>query len=200
MWTLTTVAYASPFVGAAVLLVFLNPMTLPVALVSLAHAWIVPALYASRGANVVRRRGGVDAEPEQRALLLLGDLIDDGARRLHQRSGLVLERGRLGIWLLGEAGAILIRPGGRRVHCYCVKATDGALPSSDRIAHLLLALRADETGFATVANLAFSGALWRLRRRLAAGPREALEAAAVLARGRLSNPGPRARPRDDHQP
>ena len=35
---------------------------------------------------------------------------------------------------------------------------DPTLPTGDRIAHLLLALRADEQGFATVANLAFSGA------------------------------------------
>jgi hypothetical protein len=52
------------------------------------------------------------------------------------------------------------------------------LPAADRTAHLLLALRADEIGFATVANLAFSGARWRLRRRLNAPSREALDAAA----------------------
>ena len=57
------------------------------------------------------------------------------------------------------------------------------LPAPDRIAHLLLALRCDERDFATVANLAFSGAPWRLRRRLPAGQREAL-AAALTASGR----------------
>ena len=61
-----------------------------------------------------------------------------------RRTGLVLERGAFGVWLVGEAGALLVR--GRRVHCWCVRATDPALPSSDRIAHLLLALRADEAG------------------------------------------------------
>jgi hypothetical protein len=35
-----------------------------------------------------------------------------------------------------------------------VRVPDPELPSGDRIAHLLLALRADEEGFATVANLA----------------------------------------------
>jgi hypothetical protein len=50
-----------------------------------------------------------------------------------------------------------------------VGVTDKGLPPSDRIAHLLLALRSDEIGFATVANHAFSGASWRVRRRL---PRE----------------------------
>jgi hypothetical protein len=102
-------------------------------------------------------------------------------RELRARTGLVLERGALGVWLLGEAGALLVRPGGRRVHCYCVKASDPALPSGDRIAHLLLALREDETGFATVANLAFSGAPWRVRRRLPARAREALTACARAA-------------------
>ena len=97
----------------------------------------------------------------------------------------MLERGRLGAWLVGPAGALLVRPGGRRVVCYCVGVNDPALPSGDRIAHLLLALRADEEGFATVANLAFSGARWRVRRRLAAAMRPALDAGyyAVVTQG-----------------
>ncbi len=57
------------------------------------------------------------------------------------------------------------------------------LPGGDRIAHLLLALRADEEGFATVANRAFAGARWRLRRRLDAPVRPALDHAAQQARG-----------------
>ena len=94
----------------------------------------------------------------------------------------MLERGRLGVWLVGEAGALLVRPGGRRVHCWCVRVERPSLPSADRTAHLLLALREDETGFATVANLAFSGATWRVRRRLAPAMRPALAAAARAAR------------------
>ncbi len=116
------------------------------------------------------------------ALGLLGDLLDHSPRELHARTQLVLERGELGIWLVAEAGAVLVRPGGRRIHCYCVKATDPDLPAADRVAHLLLALRSDETGFATVANLAFSGASWRLRRRVAEPQRQALAAAVSLAR------------------
>jgi hypothetical protein len=73
------------------------------------------------------------------------------------------------------------RPAGHlrrvRVHCFCVRVNDPALPTGDRIAHLLLALRADEEGFATVANQAFSGAPWRVRRRLAPSLREGLDAA-----------------------
>jgi hypothetical protein len=68
------------------------------------------------------------------------------------------------------------------VVCYCVGVNDPALPSGDRIAHLLLALRSDEEGFATVANLAFSGARWRVRRRLAPAMRPALDAGAAMAR------------------
>ena len=116
------------------------------------------------------------------ALGLLGDLVGHAARDVHARTGLVPERGALGVWVVGEAGALLVRPGGRRVDCWCVKADAADLPSGDRIAHLLLALREDEQGFATVANLAFSGARWRVRRRLAPAMRPALAAAAALAR------------------
>ena len=64
------------------------------------------------------------------------------------------------------------------------------LPAADRVAHLLLALREDEEGFATVANLQFSGATWRVRRRLKAREREAL-AAAVGHAGRRRQGGER---------
>jgi hypothetical protein len=145
---------------------------------------MIPELYAGRGSNVIRPRAPVDRadDAELVALGLLGDLIDHDPRALHARTGLVLERGELGVWLVAEAGAVLVRPGGRRVHCYCVKATDPKLPPSDRIAHLLLALRVDESGFATVANLAFSGARWRLRRRLPGRARPALDVATEAAR------------------
>ena len=182
-WTLSTVGHTAPFLGAAVLLIALSPVTFPVALMALAQAWMIPELYAARGANVVRPRPATGRrDAEEVALGLLGDLIAHEPRALHARTGLVVERGTLGVWLVAEAGALLVRPGGRRVHCYCVKATDSQLPSSDRIAHLLLALRADESGFATVANLAFSGACWRLRRRLPKAVRTALEEATAAAR------------------
>jgi hypothetical protein len=51
------------------------------------------------------------------------------------------------------------------------------LPAGDRIAHLLLALREDELGFAKVANLGFSGAAWRVRSHLEPRTRPALAAA-----------------------
>lgn len=184
LWTLTTIAHSVPFVGAAALLAALKPATIPVGLALLIHAWVIPELYAARGAGVVRARDRDDLPAERVALGLLGDLVGHRARDLHARSGLVPERGRLGVWLLGEAGALLVRPGGRRVHCYCVHVSEAGLPAGDRIAHLLLALREDESGFATVSNLAFAGAPWRVRRRLPARTREALSFGVSEARGR----------------
>jgi hypothetical protein len=181
-WTATTVAHTVPFAGAAAGLFALEPLTAPVGLALLAHAWAIPELYANRGATVVKPRRRAGAAAEHTALGLLGDLVGHDARELHARTGLVLERGALGVWLVGEAGALLVAPGGRRVHCWCVKAVDARLPSADRIAHLLLALREDEQGFATVANHAFAGARWRVRRRLAPAMRPALDAAARIDR------------------
>jgi len=176
-WTACTVAHTLPFIGAAILLMVLQPLAAPVALMALAHAWVIPELYARRGANVVRRRKRVDSEAERRALGLVGDLLGHAGRELYVETGLVLERGRFGVWLVGEAGALLVRGGGRRVFCYCVKVKDPDLPSGDRVAHLLLALRADEPGFATVANVSFAGARWRIRRRLDPTMLPALDAA-----------------------
>jgi len=184
LWTLSTVAHTVPFIVAGLVLMALEPLTLPVALASFAHAWIIPELYASRGVGVVRPKGARHARAEPVAQGLLGDLLSHDARELQRSTGLGLERGALGVWLVGEAGALLVAPGARRVHCLCVRATDAELPPSDRIAHLLLALRTDEAGFATVANHAFAGAPWRVRRRLSERARPALAAAVDEARAR----------------
>ena len=189
LWTLSVIVHTVPFIAAAALLILFKPVTTPVALVLLAHAWLIPELYAARGAGVLRPRPPAGPGAEQRALLLLGDLLDDHARALHARTGLVLQPGELGEWILGEAGAVLVRPGGRRIYCYCVKATGSDLPASDRIAHLLLALRCDEHGFVTIANLAFSGACWRLRRRLRVEQRDALRVARQACRRSASPSG-----------
>jgi hypothetical protein len=183
LWTLTTLAHVVPFIAAGIVLFLVQPLALPVSLASFAHAWVIPELYAQRGANVVRLKASrAPVAAEALSVGLLGDLVGHEARALHAQTGLVLERGRLGAWLVGPAGALLVRPGGRRVLCYCVRVNDPELPSGDRIAHLLLALRSDEEGFATVANLAFSGARWRVRRRLAPAMRPALDAGAAAAR------------------
>jgi hypothetical protein len=150
-----------------------------VGLILVGHAWAIAELYANRGAKVVKPRARMGDSEERVALGLLGDLVGHEARDLHARTGLVMERGALGVWLVGEAGALLVR--GRRVHCWCVRVPEPSLPSSDRIAHLLLALREDEEGFATVANHAFAGARWRVRRRLPRAQRPALDAAAKRA-------------------
>jgi hypothetical protein len=203
LWTLTTAAHVLPFVAAGVVLFLVQPLAVAVSLASFAHAWVIPMLYAARGANVLRPRrttgarprngsavgarprngsatpcAEIDAVAEAAALGLLGDLVGHDARALHAETGLVTERGRLGTWAIGEAGAVLLTARGRRATCFCVRVDDPGLPPADRIAHLLLALRADEVGFATVANMAFSGARWRVRRRLPAAMRPALEVAA----------------------
>jgi hypothetical protein len=180
-WTFSVLAHVVPLTAFAVFLALLGPVPAVVGLILLAHAWAIPELYANRGAGVLHSRRRSAPGPERQALLLLGDLVSDEARRLHARTGLILEHGEFGVWLLAEAGAVLVAPGGRRVYCYCVKATGSDLPISDQIAHLLLALRCDEPDFLTVANLAFSGAPWRLRRRLRPDHRAALAAAQAAA-------------------
>jgi hypothetical protein len=149
-------------------------------------------LQAGRGARAVvpigsarsaARRPAAAAGPESVALGLLGDLVGHEERDLLARTGLALQRGRLGVWLVGEQGALMVRPGGRRVDCWCVRVAEpGELPAGDRVAHLLLALREDEQGFATVANFNFSGAYARVRMRLERRSRPALEAARAVAR------------------
>ena len=170
--------------AAGGILLALEPLTLPVALAAFAHAWIIPELYAARGATVARPKGPRNERAEPVAQGLLGDLLGADERELQRATGLALERGELGVWLVGEAGALLVAPGGRRVHCFCVRAVEDDLPPSDRVAHLLLALRVDEEGFATVANHAFAGAPWRVRRRLPARMRPALDEARAAARQR----------------
>ena len=180
-WPVSTVAHVVPFIAAAVVLTALEPLTFPAGFAALAHAWVIPELHARRGANVLRRQVRRDAVAERTAMGLLGDLVGHEARALHAQTGLVTERGRYGTWLVGELGAVLVRPGGRRVYCWCVRVDDATLPSADRIAHLLLALRADEESFATIANMTFSGAPWRLRRRLPDFARTGLDAALLAA-------------------
>jgi hypothetical protein len=182
IWHAWTLLYTVPFIAAGAGMLWLAPVSAPVALAAAVHAWIIPELYAARGATVARPKGPRHGRAEAVAQGLLGDLLGHEERELQRRTGLALERGELGVWLVGEAGALLFVPGGRCVHAFCVQATEGDLPPSDRIAHLLLALRVDEEGFATVANHAFAGAPWRVRRRLPKPLRPALDEARRAAR------------------
>jgi len=186
-WTAWTAWIVTVFCVPGVLLVAIEPLTFPVAAICFAHAWAIPRIQARRGARQVvpigsersaGRRADAARGPERVALGLLGDLVGHAQRDLLTATGLALERGDLGVWLIGEQGAILIRPGGRRVDCWCVRVAETEeLPAGDRVAHLLLALREDELGFAKVANLGFSGARWRVRQHLPAVSRPALDAA-----------------------
>lgn len=176
-WGIWTFAYSVPFAAIGSGLLAIDLLTFPVAIAAFAQAWIIPELHAFRGASVVRQKGARHEQSEPVAQGLLGDLLGHEERALQRDTGLALQRSRMGAWLVGEAGALLIPPGGKRVHCFCVRATDTELPPSDRIAHLLLALRTDEQGFATVANHAFCGAPWRVRRRMPVAMRPALAAA-----------------------
>ncbi|MGI8461373.1 MAG: hypothetical protein ACR2OC_07020 [Solirubrobacterales bacterium] len=190
-WTVWTVCVVAPFIAAGGVLVWLEPWTFPVAIWSWAHAWAIPMLYGRRAGRSVVPIGsaksaaaspGVDARANSRALGLLGDLLGHRERQLMSETGFALQRGGLGVWLLGEKGALLVRPGGRRVDSWCVRiAEPGGLPAGDRVAHLLLALREDEDGFCTVANMDFSGAAWRVRRHLPERARPALDAARAEA-------------------
>ena len=191
-WTLWTTGVILTFGAPAALLVAIEPLAAPAALFCSAHAVGILHLQARRGARAVVPVGGpgsaalrpeADEDAERVALGLLGDLLGHSERELAAESGLALQGGRMGIWLAGEQGAMLVRPGGRRVDCWCVRVSDaGELPASDRVAHLLLALREDEVGFATVANRNFSGSVRRVRRRLPRRSRPALDEARLRAR------------------
>jgi hypothetical protein len=182
IWTLWSVGILVTFGLPAALLIWIQPLAFPVSAIFLGHGVAVLHLQARRGARGVKPIGAAASPADRAALGLLGDLVGHDARDLLDETGLALQCGRLGSWLVGQEGAILVRPGGHRLHCFCVRVAEaGDLPAGDRVAHLLLALREDEQGFATVANRNFSGATWRLRWQLPEGSRPALRRARQLA-------------------
>jgi len=177
-----TSVYVAPFFVLGAALMTIEPLLAAVSLLCLVHAWVIPELFAHRGARVLSYDAPRPAGRRAGDKGLLADLLDRHPAEIEDQTGAVVERGRLGVWVLAENGALLVRPGGRRIHAFCVGVKDPELGRCDRIAHLLLALRQDESGFATVANHAFAGATWRLRRRLPAGRRPALRAAVSMSR------------------
>jgi len=165
-----------------VALLWIEPLTFPIALLCFAHAWAVPWIQARRGAQSVVALGSKRSAavrdgatgPERVALGLLADLVGRDGIDCLKMTGFASYGGELGLWLVGEQGAFLVRDGvlGKRVFSWCVRVGDaGDLPAADRVAHLFLALREDEAGFATIANLNFSGAGWRVRQHLRAAQR-----------------------------
>jgi hypothetical protein len=220
LWTAWTAWIAFVFLAPGALLLAIEPLTFPVAAICFAHAWAIPSIQARRGARQVvpigsersvAARDGGDGDADRVALGLLGDLVGHDERELLGATGLALQRGELGAWLVGEQGAFLVRTGGRRLDCWCVRVGEDQqapqrrrgsatpqnqapqqrrgsatphldLPAGDRVAHLLLALREDELGFAKVANLGFSGAVWRVRRHMEDRSRVALAKGQALAR------------------
>jgi hypothetical protein len=179
IWTLWSVGIVITFGLPAALLIAIEPLAAPASVIFLGHGLAVLHVQARRGARGVKPIGDPARPEDYTALGLLGDLVGHRSRGLLADTGLALERGRLGAWLVGQEGAILMRPGGRRVHCFCVRVGEAEdLPAADRVAHLLLALREDEEGFATVANRNFSGATWRVRAQLPRRVRPALRMAA----------------------
>ncbi|MGH2980978.1 MAG: hypothetical protein ACRDKV_02910, partial [Solirubrobacterales bacterium] len=113
-WTLWTVAVLVSFGAPAVLIMTLNPWLFPAALILVAHAWLICRLQAGRAVTSVVSLGeggpataGAERRAEAVALGLLGDLLGHRERELLQRTGLALQHGRLGVWLLGERGALL---------------------------------------------------------------------------------------------
>jgi hypothetical protein len=191
-WTAWTAGVVATFSLPSILLIALEPLMAPFALIWAAHGWAVCRMQASRGVKSIvpigsersaSRRRSADDGAERIALGLLGDLVGHEQRELLAQTGLVLERGSLGSWLVGEQGALLVEPPGRRAHSFCVRVADATdLPGGDRVAHLLLALREDELGLLTVANINFSGATWRCRLRMKRSQRPALDAARDAAR------------------
>jgi hypothetical protein len=183
IWTLWTAGIAATFAAPAAALVWIEPLAAPAAAIFVGHGYAITHLQARRGARAVAPIPGPSSDVDQVALGFLGDLLGHDERDLLAETGLALQRGELGVWLVGEEGALLVRPGGHRIDCWCVRAGKSSeLPAGDRVAHLLLALREDENGFATIANRNFSGSLRRVRRRLEPRARPALEAARALVR------------------
>jgi hypothetical protein len=165
---------------------------MPVSLIFFGHGWAICRMQAARGARSVVAIGGESSDPRRRSVAegtslgLLADLLGHRERDLLAATGLAMQQGRLGVWLVGRQGALMLSPGGGRIFSFCVGVSEADdLPAGDRVAHLLLALREDEEGFATVANLGFSGAPWRCRRLLAPRQRPALDAARAAARRML---------------
>ena len=124
-----TTVYVTPFFVLGALLIVLEPLLAPVSFLCLVHAWVIPELFAHRGARVL----SFEEPPDGAGRGLLADLLDRGPAEIEAETGAVVERGSLGVWVLAEGGALLARPGGRRVHAGAGWEHAGAdqVPSGD---------------------------------------------------------------------
>ena len=104
IWTLWSVALVVTFGLPAALLVWIEPLAFPVSAIFLGHAVAVLHLQARRGARGVKPIRPAGGSSERRALGLLGDLVGHDTRDLLARTGLALERGRLGVVALRFLG------------------------------------------------------------------------------------------------
>ena len=101
IWHAWTLLYTVPFIAAGAGMLWLEPLAAPVALAALAHAWIIRAVCLPRRQRGARQ-GSRNERAEPVAQGLLGDLLGHEERELQSGTGLALERGELGVWLVGE--------------------------------------------------------------------------------------------------
>src|SRR3954462_4981993 len=116
IWTLWSIGIVVTFALPAALLIWIEPLAAPVSAIFLGHGLAVLHLQARRGARGVRPIGAPSSRADRTGLGLLGDLVGHETRELLTSTGLALQPGRLGAWLVGQEGAILVRSGGHRVH------------------------------------------------------------------------------------
>src|SRR4051812_33457366 len=115
IWTLWSIGILVTFGLPAALLIWIEPLAAPVSAIFLGHGLAVLHLQARRGARGVKPLTNASGPAEATALGLVGDLVGHDARDLLGQTGLASQPGRLGSWLVGQEGAILVRPGGHRV-------------------------------------------------------------------------------------
>ena len=90
-----TTVYVTPFFVMGAVLIALEPLLVPVSVLCLVHAWVIPELFAHRGARVL----AVD-QGRQEGKGLLADLLDREQAVIEERTGAVVEQGRLRVWVL----------------------------------------------------------------------------------------------------
>src|SRR5215210_685784 len=66
VWGAYMVVGVVPFVGFAIVLVALEPLLAPVALISLFHGWVIPELFAHRGSRVLLPAPGTPGGASER--------------------------------------------------------------------------------------------------------------------------------------